>query len=195
VGFLQPRDAKTSGPAHYLESAKSNPALQAVRNEIAEALAKVTSERKDPVYRLPEYNDATVSFSGGAIVMLKGNLLDRDIKPTRGMCTDAVACLHAYHARGVLHRDIRPSNFVRFPQLDARVILIDFSLAGVVGERLDPLDDQSSQHKFAPKRVQDKKTGDIVWEKEDDFVMLTHCLNFMNASDYFPPKSNNPYNA
>jgi len=112
------------------------------------------------------FSDRTKRTPNGTIIASVGELAP--------LAADVVSALEAVHARGVLHRDICPSNIIL---LNGRWQLIDFGSAGRVGEAdWDEKEDCRRfrvQESYASERL--LNTSDPL-DEEDDFDALVKTL-------------------
>ena len=115
--------------------------------------------------------------TGGAIIMRKGvetakrRFGAKEALP-QNVCSDIVDSLQLAHSVGVLHCDLRRSNFVCFD--DGTWQLIDYSLSADVDSRVPYSMEAGAQADSAGNRVKGlyKEASPFCWTKDDDYQML-----------------------
>jgi serine/threonine protein kinase/tetratricopeptide (TPR) repeat protein len=124
----------------------------------ARAASRVGAEQIVQVFDFAELPDGRVMFT---MDLVRGDTLREELRhgplsPNRvvGILRQICKGLHAAHAAGVVHRDVKPDNIVlerRMGRVDA-VKLLDFGIASMVGEEGGPLS-AGTPHYLAPELV------------------------------------------
>ncbi|HET6584422.1 MAG TPA: serine/threonine-protein kinase, partial [Nannocystaceae bacterium] len=135
-----------------------NPGIVEQFRREARAASKVGVEQIVQVFDFAELPDGRVMFT---MELVKGQTLREELRhgalpPNRavGILRQICKGLHAAHAAGVVHRDVKPDNIVlerRMGRVDA-VKLLDFGIATMAGDEQGPVS-AGTPHYLAPELV------------------------------------------
>jgi serine/threonine protein kinase len=157
----------------------------------ARAASRVGAEQIVQVFDFAELPDGRVMFTMDLVrgETLRAELRNGPISPNRtiGILRQICKGLHAAHAAGVVHRDVKPDNIVlerRMGRVDA-VKLLDFGIASMVGEEGGPLS-AGTPHYLAPELVTGSsfdRRADIYAVGCTAYEMLTGRTPFGNLGE------------
>jgi serine/threonine-protein kinase len=133
---------------------------RAIRRE-ARAVARLSHPNIGVVYDYGESPDsAGVATPYVVMELIDGPTLSERVRagtlPWRsavGICAQVAAALSAAHARGLVHRDVKPANIML---AGTGVKVVDFGISALVGEHVDQSDDgivQGTPGYVAPERL------------------------------------------
>jgi serine/threonine protein kinase len=180
----------------------ADPAFRARMRDEAQVVARLSHPHVTAVYDFGEsVNDEGQSVPYVVMELLPGgSLAQRLIRgplPTRAalrLCAEIASALAAAHARGLVHRDVKPGNVMLTPG-GAKVV--DFGIAALVGEHIEPEPDGmmlGTPAYLAPERLADDHvvpatdvyalgvllyrvlTGGMPWEVENTAQILSAHL-------------------
>jgi serine/threonine protein kinase len=101
---------------------------------------------------------------------------------------DMVEAVLHIHSKGVIHRDVKPENFVVSQQHAGRVFMIDFGIAKYIGEDVAqrPLDNLTKQKEFvgpqafcSPELLRYARDKAVLVDARSDLFQLGKVLWFM----------------
>ncbi len=172
------------------EFTRSPEIVEQFRRE-ARAASRVGAEQIVQVFDFAELPDGRVMFT---MDLVRGDTLREELRhgplsPPRaiGILRQICKGLHAAHAAGVVHRDVKPDNIVlerRNGRVDA-VKLLDFGIASMVGEEGGPLS-AGTPHYLAPELVTGSsfdRRADIYAVGCTAYEMLTGRTPFGNRGE------------
>jgi serine/threonine-protein kinase len=177
----------------------ADPAFRARMRDEAQVVARLSHPHVTAVYDFGEsVNDQGQSVPYVVMELLPGislaQRLTRGPIPTSAalrMCAEIASALAAAHARGLVHRDVKPGNVMLTPG-GAKVV--DFGIAALVGEEIEPEPDGmmlGTPAYLAPERLEEDRvlpatdvyalgvllfrvlTGTMPWTVENTAQILT----------------------
>jgi hypothetical protein len=178
-------------PSDVAEAAEPNDTEQSAEESLGRALAAATEFRE----RLSSGAPFTVSkapskgaeWCGGAIIMHVGDPIEKWLasstlsreQQVRELLKWGSISLSAAHAGGILHRDVRLSNFL---WVCGAIQLIDFNFSAPVGTPVVLSD--GAIFDCRPVGMAGRSVGDSVeWREADDMSMLASmCLDFTSTT-------------
>jgi len=173
------------------EFTRSTSIVEGFRRE-ARAASRVGAEQIVQVFDFAELSDGRVMFTMELVrgPTLREELRNGPISPNRaiGILRQMCKGLHAAHAVGVVHRDIKPDNIVlenRKGRIDA-VKILDFGIATMVGDDAGGPLSAGTPHYLAPELVTGSKfdrRADIYAVGCTAYEMLTGRTPFGNRGE------------
>jgi serine/threonine protein kinase len=130
---------KVLRPPHDIGREDYNAFLARFQRE-ADIVARLEHVNIVPIFEYGEQDQLTYLVmpyvSGGSLSQLLAKQGKFSLHQSLNYIQQATAALDYAHARGVIHRDLKPGNFLAYP--DGRLVLADFGIARIVGGNRQP---------------------------------------------------------